>query len=134
MTQQPRNNVINHMKRSLSASFTIFLTKKWRRGRDSNPRTVARQWFSRPPRSTAPAPLPLISASTFSSTLIKSAPFWRTSFLQKTLQLNSNTSVLNFGFRIFSVIRISFRPQAQDHHFRRIDPQVRPPPNAVNST
>ena len=35
------------------------LLNNWRRGRDSNPRTVARQRFSRPPPSTTRPPLQL---------------------------------------------------------------------------
>ena len=35
-----------------SHPFDGFLGKKWRRERDSNPRNLSAQWFSRPPHST----------------------------------------------------------------------------------
>ena len=44
------------LKRGQKAPFLI-----WRRGRDSNPRTLASQWFSRPPLSTTQPPLLIYS-------------------------------------------------------------------------
>ena len=40
--------VLRTVKRRLTSSFAIFLTKKWRRERDSNPRRLAPRRFSRP--------------------------------------------------------------------------------------
>ena len=44
-------------KRTTSRWLSLFALQKWRRGRDSNPRTREGQRFSRPPRSTTPPPL-----------------------------------------------------------------------------
>ncbi len=44
-------------KRTTSRWLSLFALQKWRRGRDSNPRTLAGQRFSRPPLSTTQPPL-----------------------------------------------------------------------------
>ena len=44
-------------KKSRSSSDSLFALPPWRRGRDSNPRTLAGQRFSRPPLSTTQPPL-----------------------------------------------------------------------------
>jgi hypothetical protein len=46
-----------HLRDSNQTSLTRPIWFEWRRGRDSNPRTVARQRFSRPPPSTTRPPL-----------------------------------------------------------------------------
>ena len=44
-------------KRTTSRWLSLFALRNWRRGRDSNPRTLAGQRFSRPPLSTTQPPL-----------------------------------------------------------------------------
>jgi hypothetical protein len=53
----------------------------WRRGRDSNPRTVAGQWFSRPPHSTTLPPLRLLELV---------SRFSQEHFIQTVLRLHIN--------------------------------------------
>ena len=48
-------------KRTTSRWLSLFALQKWRRGRDSNPRTLAGQRFSRPPLSTTQPPLQCLS-------------------------------------------------------------------------